>query len=87
MHSAQVPGVTWLNEFGNWITQQLMQTCGLFDIAGLTQYIYIVGKYHIYVYELHKQVGKRVFGEFKWILYFLTMYVLCLYIWNFFKWM
>jgi len=28
-------------------------------------YIYIVGKYYIYLYELCKQVRKRVFGEFK----------------------
>ena len=26
MHSAQVPVVTWLNEFGSWITQHLIQT-------------------------------------------------------------
>ena len=51
------------------------------------QYMYIVGKYKIYLYELQKQVEQRAFGELfrpvsqrvQRILYLTTMYIFCVY--------
>jgi hypothetical protein len=47
-----------------------------------TQYTYIIGKYKIYLKQVEKRAFRSAFlscfaNDYKWISYFLTMYVYC----------
>jgi hypothetical protein len=41
----------------------LYNTVYIFNVRINIQYMYMVGKYNIYLYELSIQVEKRAFGE------------------------